>query len=73
MKVKANSRNENIKRINEIYKVLKDNDFGYLIEENTFFRKFPFLRNRKAEKEETYLDETEIRPNVKHPSRFSWN
>ena len=58
MKVKANSRNENIKRINEIYKVLKDNDFGYLIEENTFFRKFPFLRNRKAEKEETYLDET---------------
>ncbi|AMD16943.1 ABC transporter [Methanobrevibacter sp. YE315] len=58
MKVISNSRNENIKRINEIYKVLKDNDFGYLIEENTFFKKFPFLRNRRTKKDETFLDET---------------
>lgn len=58
MKVKSNTRNENIKRINEIYKVLKENDFGYLIEENTFFKKFPFLRNRKAKKDDALLDET---------------
>ena len=48
MKVIPNSQNDNLKRINEIYKVLKKNDFGYLIEENTFFKKFPFLRNFKA-------------------------
>ena len=58
MKVIANSRNNNIKRLNEIYKVLKKNDFGYLIEENTFFKKFPFLRNYQAEKEESFLDES---------------
>ncbi len=58
MKVIANSRNDNIKRLNEIYKVLKKNDFGYLIEENTFFKKFPFLRNYQAEKEESFLDES---------------
>lgn len=58
MKVTANSRNDDIKRINEIYKVLKENDFGYLIEENTFFKKFPFLRNRKRKKEESILDDT---------------
>ena len=50
MKVVASTRNDNLKRLNEIYKVLKKNDFGYLIEENTFFRKFPFLRNYKLEK-----------------------
>lgn len=58
MKVTANSRNDNIKRINEIYKVLKDNDFGYLIEENTFLKKFPFLRNKNYQKEVSALDET---------------
>lgn len=58
MKVETSSRNENIKRLNEIYKVLKKNDFGYLIEENTFFKKFPFLRNYQAEKEDTFLDES---------------
>lgn len=58
MKVIANSRNDNIKRLNEIYKVLKKNDFGYLIEENTFLKKFPFLRNYQAEKEEAFLDES---------------
>ena len=58
MKVISRSRNDNIKRINEIYKVLKDNDFGYLIEENTFFKKFPLLRNRKAKKDELFLDDT---------------
>ena len=58
MTVIANSRNDNIKRLNEIYKVLKKNDFGYLIEENTFLKKFPFLRNYQAEKEEAFLDES---------------
>lgn len=58
MKVITSARNDNLKRINEIYKVLKKNDFGYLIEENTFFRKFPFLRNYKAENEGKFLDES---------------
>ncbi|MEE1129044.1 MAG: AarF/ABC1/UbiB kinase family protein [Methanobrevibacter sp.] len=57
MKVKTSSRNDNLKRLNEIYKVLKKNDFGYLIEENTFFKKFPFLRNYKLSKQEGF-DET---------------
>ena len=51
MKIKLGSQNKNIKRINEIYKVLKKNDFGYLIEESTFFKTFPFLRNRKIQKQ----------------------
>ena len=58
MKVTSNTRNDDIKRINEIYKVLKENDFGYLIEENTFLKKFPLLRNRKYQKEVAILDET---------------
>ena len=58
MKVISHTRNDNIKRINEIYKVLKENDFGYLIEENTFLKKFPLLRNREAQKEKAFLDET---------------
>ncbi len=58
MKVIPNAGNENIKRINEIYQVLKKNDFGYLIEENTFFKKFPFLRNRKAKEEGIFPDES---------------
>ena len=41
MKVIARPQNENIKRVNEIYQVLKKNYFGYLIEENNFFQKFP--------------------------------
>lgn len=57
MKVIDSTRNDDLKRLNEIYKVLKKNDFGYLIEENTFFRKFPFLRNYKIEKEENFSDE----------------
>ena len=56
MKVRTNTANDNIRRLNEIYKVLKKNDFGYLIEENTFFKKFPFLRNRKLSKEEELGD-----------------
>ena len=56
MKVRTNTANDNIKRLNEIYKVLKKNDFGYLIEENTFFKKFPFLRNRKLSKEDELGD-----------------
>lgn len=58
MKVIPNARNEEMKRLNEIYQVLKKNDFGYLIEENTFFKKFPFLRNRKAEKEGLFPDKS---------------
>ena len=58
MKVTVNTRNDNIKRINEIYMVLKENDFGYLIEENTFFKKFPFLRNKEYQEEVEILDET---------------
>ena len=58
MKVIPNARNEEMKRLNEIYQVLKKNDFGYLIEENTFFKKFPFLRNRKAEEEGLFPDES---------------
>lgn len=58
MKVVANSRNDYIKRVNEIYQVLKKNDFGYLIEENTFLKKFPFLRNYKDKGEEDFPDES---------------
>lgn len=58
MKFIQNSQNDNIKRINEIYKVLKKNDFGYLIEKNTFFKRFPFLRNYKAQKEGIFEDST---------------
>ena len=58
MKVIPNARNEEMKRLNEIYQVLKKNDFGYLIEENTFFKKFPFLRNRKAEEEGLFPDKS---------------
>ncbi|MEE1133954.1 MAG: AarF/ABC1/UbiB kinase family protein [Methanobrevibacter sp.] len=56
MKVIPNAQNDQLKRLNEIYRVLKKNDFGYLIEENTFFKKFPFLRNRKAENEGLFPD-----------------
>ena len=58
MKVIAHPQNENLKRINEIYRVLKKNDFGYLIEENTFLKKFPFLRNRKMETEDEIEDQS---------------
>ena len=56
MKIINKSTNSDIQRINQIYKVLKKNDFGYLIEENTFFKKFPFLRNRKDD--EVSVDDT---------------
>ena len=46
MKVRTNTANDNIKRLNEFYKVLKKNDFGYLIEENTFFKKFLILLHK---------------------------
>ena len=58
MKVRENKRNSDIIRINQIYQVLKKNDFGYLIEENTFFKTFPFLRNRKFSKDDELPDET---------------
>ncbi len=57
MKIISKPKNSDIKRINEIYKVLKKNDFGYLIEENTFFKTFPFLRNRKLSKDKELPDE----------------
>ena len=58
MKVISSPQHDNLKRLNEIYQVLKKNDFGYLIEENTFLKKFPFLRNRKIEREEEISDES---------------
>ena len=58
MKIINKSSNADIQRINQIYKVLKQNDFGYLIEENTFFKTFPFLRNRKLTKDDELPDET---------------
>ena len=58
MKIIPSTRNDSIKRIEEIYKVLKKNDFGYLIEENTFFKKFPFLKNTKRGKYKELYDES---------------
>ena len=58
MKVIAHPQNENIKRVNEIYHVLKKNYFGYLIEENNFFQKFPGVRNRIIKKEEETAEES---------------
>ncbi|WP_407415331.1 ABC1 kinase family protein [Methanobrevibacter sp.] len=58
MKVRNKTKNSDIQRINQIYKVLKKNDFGYLIEENTFFKTFPFLRNRKINDDAELLDGT---------------
>ena len=58
MKVVENKKNSDIQRINQIYQVLKKNDFGYLIEENTFFKTFPFLRNKKFLKDNDLPDET---------------
>ena len=58
MKIIPSTRNDSIKRIEEIYKVLKKNDFGYLIEENTFFKKFPFLKNTKRGKYKELSDES---------------
>ncbi|MEE0939033.1 AarF/ABC1/UbiB kinase family protein [Methanobrevibacter sp.] len=58
MKVKTSTRNDNLKRINEIYQVLKKYDFGYLIEENTFLKKFPFLRNSKVSEEHEIPDKS---------------
>ena len=58
MKVTDKSKNSDIQRINQIYKVLKKNDVGFLIERNTFFRKFPFLRNKKFENDDKLPDET---------------
>lgn len=58
MKIISSPQNKNIQRVNEIYHVLKKNDFGFLIEENTVFKKFPFLRNRKEEELEGYTDKS---------------
>ena len=57
MKVVASTRNEKIKRINQIYGVLKENDFGHLIEENTFLKIFPLLKNRNKQ-EDPELEES---------------
>lgn len=57
MNIIPSTKNEYLKRVDQIYKVLKKNDFGYLIEENTFLKKFPFLKNKKDE-EATELDES---------------
>lgn len=55
MKIISNTKNDSIKRVEEIYKVLKKNDFGYLIEENTFFKNFPFLKILKEANIKNYL------------------
>ena len=52
------SKKDSIKRVEEIYKVLKKNDFGYLIEENTFFKNFPFLKDTKRGKYKELPDES---------------
>lgn len=57
MNIIPSTKNEYLKRINQIYAILKKNDFGYVIEQNTFLKRFPFMRNRKLEKTITY-DET---------------
>lgn len=49
MKIIPSSRNEYIQRINQIYAVLKKNDFGYVIEQNTFLKRFPFMRNTEPD------------------------
>ena len=58
MKIIPSTKNDSIKRIEKIYKVLKKNDFGYLIEENTIFKKFPFLKNTKRGKYKELYDES---------------
>ncbi|WP_299524941.1 AarF/ABC1/UbiB kinase family protein [uncultured Methanobrevibacter sp.] len=58
MKIISNTKNDSIKRIEEIYKVLKKNDFGYLIEENTSFKNFPFLKDTKRGKYNELPDES---------------
>ena len=57
MNIIPSTNNEYLKRLDQIYKVLKKNDFGYLIEENTFLKKFPFLKNKDNE-ETRVLDES---------------
>lgn len=49
MNIIPNTKNEYLHRINQIYAVLKKNDFGYVIEQNTFLKKFPFMKNSKVE------------------------
>lgn len=49
MNIIPSTKNEYLQRINQIYAVLKKNDFGYIIEQNTFLKKFPFMRNSKEE------------------------
>ena len=58
MKIISNTKNDSIKRVEQIYKVLKKNDFGYLIEENTFFKNFPFLKDTKRGKYKELPDES---------------
>ena len=55
MKIINKSTNSDIQRINQIYKVLKKNDFGYLIEENTFFKTFFILAYRMLDNYTFYV------------------
>ena len=61
MKVVASTRNEKIRRINQIYAVLKKNDFGHLIEENTFLKIFPLLKNRNKPEDTEFEESAPIR------------
>lgn len=58
MNIIPSTKNEYLKRINQIYAVLKKNDFGYVIEQNTFLKKFPLMRNNKAKEEDMAFDES---------------
>lgn len=58
MKIIPSPKNKNIKRLNEIYTVLKKNNFGHLIEKNTFFVKFPFLKSNDEESLEEFEDDS---------------
>lgn len=61
MNIIPSTKNEYLKRINQIYAVLKKNDFGYVIEKNTFLKKFPLMRNTKAEKGREFDESIPVR------------
>ncbi|WP_303248045.1 AarF/ABC1/UbiB kinase family protein [uncultured Methanobrevibacter sp.] len=61
MNIIPSTKNEYLQRINQIYAVLKKNDFGYVIEQNTFLKKFPFMRNSKAEEGKEFDESLPVR------------
>lgn len=61
MNIIPSTKNEYLQRINQIYAVLKKNDFGYVIEQNTLLKKFPFMRNSKAEEGKEFDESLPVR------------